>query len=269
MQDMMMHVRAAISCSAPAGMTVQSAYQRETIGNVNLKKGDRHAQPQPYVQPHPVQQARPYTPPQPYSAPRPVQQPKVSFMRMPELANPVERGQKTQLFAEAEGRSRQLDVCFGWNTDDLACDMDASAFLLTDEMRVMSDDWFVFYGQTVSPDGAAAVYTSAGADREKITLDLRRLERRITRIVFVLTIDEALEKGLDFGRVRDLYMRVLDPGTGRELVSFRPDASLKGITSMTMGEIYLKSGMWRFNPVGNGVKQDLAGQCGIYGVQIC
>ena len=64
-------------------------------------------------------------------------------------------------------------------------------------------------------------------------------------------------------------MRVLDPGTGRELVSFRPDASLKGITSMTMGEIYLKSGMWRFNPVGNGVKQDLAGQCGIYGVQIC
>ena len=31
---------------------------------------------------------------------------------------------------------------------------------------------------------------------------------------------------------------------------------------------YLHNGQWKFNPVGNGVHQDLAGQCRIYGVEI-
>ena len=37
---------------------------------------------------------------------------------------------------------------------------------------------------------------------------------------------------------------------------------------MTLGELYLRKGEWRFNPVGNGVSMDLAGQCAVYGVNI-
>ena len=38
--------------------------------------------------------------------------------------------------------------------------------------------------------------------------------------------------------------------------------------SMTLGELYLHQGQWKFNPVGNGVHMDLAGQCALYGVTL-
>ena len=37
---------------------------------------------------------------------------------------------------------------------------------------------------------------------------------------------------------------------------------------MTLGELYLHQGQWKFNPVGNGVHMDLAGQCALYGVTL-
>lgn len=37
---------------------------------------------------------------------------------------------------------------------------------------------------------------------------------------------------------------------------------------MTLGELYLHQGQWKFNPVGNGVHMDLARQCALYGVTL-
>ncbi len=148
--------------------------------------------------------------------------------------------------------------------------MDASAFLLTPEGKVPDDSWFVFYGQTRSPEGSVEFgHDPAQKDREIIRVDLRRLDRRISRIVFVLTLDEALSRGLNFSMIRDAYVRVLDGADGREIVSYRLEEYYPNVTSMTLGELYLHGGQWKFNPVGNGVSQDLAGQCAIYGVEIC
>ena len=47
-----------------------------------------------------------------------------------------------------------IKVCLGWDIINTACDLDASAFMLGADGRVIGDDWFVFYGQTVSPDGS-------------------------------------------------------------------------------------------------------------------
>ena len=40
------------------------------------------------------------------------------------------------------------------------------------------------------------------------------------------------------------------------------------VHGMTLGELYLHQGQWKFNPVGNGVHMDLAGQCALYGVTL-
>ncbi len=261
-----MRIRPALRLGEPFCMVVQPAYQRETIGNVNLKKRQTGMRPQAQHTSQ-VQPARPQPAVQPSRTSGSV--PPVRPMQIPDLKCRVGRGQKTQLFSFTEGKARQLQVCFGWNAADARCDMDASAFLLTDDMRVPSDDWFVFYGQPKSPDGSVVFHPGAPNDREMITVDLGRLDRRITRIVFVVTMDEAMEKHLHFGMVKDVYMRILDQKTGREIVSFMSDAQAAGVTSLTLGELYLRGDFWRLNPVGNGVKQDLAGQCAIYGVQIC
>ena len=172
-------------------------------------------------------------------------------------------------------------MAFGWNVLDGRCDVDVSAFLLGQDMRVPSDDWFVFYGQPASPDGSVrfrAAETAdfqignlktapCGEDREAITVDLGRLDPRISRVAFVMTINEALENRLNFGMIHEAWMRVMD-GSGRELVSYSPQELYDNITSMTLGELYLRNGEWRFTPVGNGMNVDLAGQCAIYGVDI-
>ena len=46
------------------------------------------------------------------------------------------------------------------------------------------------------------------------------------------------------------------------------DEYYTNVTSMMIGELYLHNGAWKFNAIGNGVAKDLAGLCGLYGVQV-
>ncbi len=215
--------------------------------------------------PSPAPAARPAAPPAP--PPPPVAaSPTVAPMAIPALQHPLRKGQKTALAVQG---NETLRVCFGWNVSDQRCDVDASAFLVDARNRVPGDEWFVFYGQVQSPEGSVRFrQESGGQDRESLSVDLGRLDPRVQKIVFVLTIDQAFDKNLHFGMLKDAYLRLLDQG-GRELLSYRLEEYYPTVTSMTLGELYLHKGQWKFNPVGNGVHQDLAGQCAIYGVELC
>ena len=105
-------------------------------------------------------------------------------------------------------------------------------------------------------------------DRESVAIDLSRLNPSITRIVFVLTINDAFSKRLNFGMIEDAYVRILDAASDRELVSFVMDEYYSNVISMMIGEVYLHNGNWKFNAIGNGVAKDLEGLCGLYGVQV-
>ncbi len=185
---------------------------------------------------------------------------------VPPLRKPVRKGQKTAL--EGQAPLHTLKACLGWNTATFLCDVDVSAFLLDSAGKVPGDEWFVFYGQTESPDHSTVFRTEDSADRESITIRLDRLNPSVKKIVFVLTIHEALEKKLHFGMVQDAYIRILNEETGEELVSFQMDEYYTNVISMMIGEIYLHNGSWKFNAVGNGVAKDLSGLCGLYGVQV-
>ena len=212
----------------------------------------------------------PSVPPQrqtsPSAAPAPAP---VRDLAFPHLMNPLRKGQKSALDAQGRGLHR-IEAHFGWNIRDSRCDLDASAFLVGKNGRVPADEWFVFYGQEESPDRSVRfAVDGSGREREIITIDLDRLSPAIVKIVLVLTINEAFENSLNFSMIKEAYVRIIDPSTGRELVSYRPEEYYAAVTSMTIGEVYLHNGAWKFNPVGNGVKMDLADQCAVYGVAIC
>lgn len=183
---------------------------------------------------------------------------------VPALTNKVQKGQKTLL---ATGTPDAVDACFGWNVTDARCDVDVSAFLLGADGKVIGDSWFVFYGQTTSPDQSTRFVEGGSADREMIQIDLRRLNPQVKKIVFVLTINDALTNRLHFGMLKDAYVRIMDK-SGKELVSFMMTEYYNNVISMMIGEIYLHNGAWKFNAVGNGVAKDLAGLCELYGVQV-
>ena len=197
---------------------------------------------------------------------RPLPETQPAQKKMPGLVHPIRKGQKVLLSSGAP--VRQADVCLGWNSTDARCDVDVSAFLLGENGKVIGDDWFVFYGQAKSPDGSTVFEMDGVTDREVIHVDLTRLNPSVRKIVFVLTINEALEKGLHFGMLKDAYIRILDHAGRTELVSFQMTDYYTNVISMMIGELYLHDGSWKFHGIGNGVAKDLAGLCGLYGVQV-
>lgn len=192
----------------------------------------------------------------------------LSDLVLPNFTRPLQKGQKSPIDPMG-GVLHKIRASFGWNLKGVDCDIDASAFLLDMSGKVPDDSWFVFYGQPESPDGSVSfAKDSRDGGRESIPIDLDRLSGNICRIVFVLTIHEAFARKQNFSMVKDAYIRLLNADTGKELLSFCMDQYYENVTSMTIGEIYLHNGQWKFNPVGNGVNKDLAGQCAIYGVEI-
>ncbi len=229
--------------------SAQPAYsgQSQTMGSVPT------ASTQPQRSPIPPA-------PSPASAPMPVQKP------IPTLMKPVQKGQKVSL--DGGVPLTGIKACFGWNSTNAECDVDVSAFMLGADGKVLGDDWFVFYGQTNSPDNSTIFKMDNGADREIISINLPMLNPAVKKIVFVLTINEASEKHLHFGMMKDAYVRILNLQNNSELVSFKMTDYYSNVISMMIGEVYQHNGTWKFNAVGNGVAKDLMGLCELYGVQV-
>lgn len=66
----------------------------------------------------------------------------------------LKKGQKFALTGVNGAQLTNVEIGLGWDLVNQACDLDASAFMLDASNRVIGDDWFVFYGQTTSPDGS-------------------------------------------------------------------------------------------------------------------
>lgn len=183
---------------------------------------------------------------------------------IPKLQKSIQKGQKVVLPISSRDK---IEVCFGWNVKDKRCDVDASAFLLGENDKVLGDDWFVFYGQTTSPDKSTVLTTEQALDRQKIRIDFSKLHSAVKKIVFVLTINEAIQNRLHFGMIKDAYVRILQQNQS-EMVSFPITDYDTSIISMMMAEVYFYNGKWKINAIGNGIAKDLAGVCAFYGVEV-
>ena len=200
------------------------------------------------------------------------QQPMVQKQRPQGNGVHLKKGQKVALAASNGGQLSTIKVCLGWDVINQACDLDASAFMLGADGKVLGDDWFVFYGQTNSPDGSinhsGDSQGDGTGDDEIITINLNSVNPGVQKITFVVTINEALELGLNFSMVSNAYVRVVDATTGQELNKFQLTDYYANVTSMVVGEVYRYNGTWKFNAVGDGVAKDLAGLCKMYGVNV-
>lgn len=111
----------------------------------------------------------------------------------------LRKGQKMNL--SPDNSIHEVDIGLGWDAVQ-GYDLDASAFMLGANGKVPGDDWFVFYGQTSSPDGAVTHSGDSNGvgdgDDEIIHINLDRVSPQVQKIVFIVTIDSALERGYNF-----------------------------------------------------------------------
>lgn len=178
------------------------------------------------------------------------------------MAINLQKGQKIDI-----GLSN-ISVGLGWNPNEGtggAFDLDASAFMIDANRLIPLEGYFVFYGNTTSPDEALhhsgddpTGGNSAGGDDEIIKIDLTKVNRDIKEILFVVTIHEATGRRQNFGQVRDSYIRIVNDANGEEIAKYELGEDFSIETGVEFGRLYSRDGKWRFEASGIGYKEELA-----------
>ncbi|ADP79894.1 TerD family protein [Pseudofrankia inefficax] len=169
-----------------------------------------------------------------------------------------------------------VTVGLGWQvrqTSGAAYDLDASAIVLDDRGRVLSDQYFVFFNNLISPDGSVQhlgdnLVGGGGGDDEQITIDLRTLNAQAAKVVFAVSIYEADVRRQTFGQVRDAFIRVSDSASGLEIARYDLTEDASTETAMLFGELYRYGGEWKFRAVGQGYASGLRGIAVDFGVNV-
>lgn len=176
----------------------------------------------------------------------------------------LQKGQKVDLTKNNQGLSRVV-VGLGW--DEVAqkrglfskkpadIDCDASAIMLTTGDKLSSNSDVVFYHNLRHSSGAVNHQgdnlTGAGdGDDEQIIVDLKKVPEQYQKIVFVVTIYQARERGQHFGLIQNAFIRIVDASNGSELCKFNLSENYSGSTAMIFGELYRYNGEWKFSAVG-------------------
>ena len=178
------------------------------------------------------------------------------------MAINLQKGQKINI-----GLS-QLSVGLGWTPNEgtgYDFDLDASAFMIDNNRFIPEDSFFIFYGNTDSPDKALhhtgddpTGGNSADGDDETIVVDLALLDSRIEEILFVVTIHDSQVRKQNFGQVRNSYIRIVDNATGNEVAKYELVEDFSIETAVEFGRLYKRDNQWKFEASGIGYKEDLA-----------
>lgn len=178
------------------------------------------------------------------------------------MAINLQKGQRIDI-----GLSK-ISIGLGWNPNEgtgYAFDLDASAFMIDQNRLIPAEEFFIFYGNTDSPEGALhhsgddpTGGNSDGGDDETITIDLTKVDSRITEILFVITIHEAMIRKQNYGQVRDSYISIVDENSAQEIAKYELGEDFSIETGVEFGRLYKRNNQWKFEASGIGYREDLA-----------
>lgn len=178
------------------------------------------------------------------------------------MAINLQKGQKIDI-----GLSK-ITVGLGWDPNEgtgYDFDLDASAIMINEKRKLLSEEHFVFYNNLKSPDGSLEHTgddpdgkSSDGEDDEAIKVNLDRVSSDVQEILFVVTIEDFQVRKQNFGQVRNSYIRIVDEIKGEEIAKYELDEDFSIETGVEFGRLYKRNGNWKFEASGIGYKADLA-----------
>ena len=194
------------------------------------------------------------------------------------MAINLQKGQRVSL----DNSMKLALVGLGWDTNrydgGADFDLDASAFLLGENGKLIRDEDFVFYNNLSARDGAV-VHTGDNltgegeGDDEVIMIDFTKLPSEIKKIAICVTIHEAEVRRQNFGQVSNAYIRIAKLSdefdtVGEPILKFDLEEEFSIETALVVAEIYLKNGEWKFNAVAAGYQGGLAAICRSFGANV-
>ncbi|GAA3237133.1 TerD family protein [Actinocorallia longicatena] len=187
----------------------------------------------------------------------------------------LSKGGNVSLSKEAPGLTAVI-VGLGWDvrtTTGTDFDLDASAIVVDAGNKVISDGHFVFFNNLKTPDGAVEHTgdntTGQGeGDDEQVKVNLAGLPPNAEKIVFPVSIYDAVNRGQSFGQVRNAFIRVLNQAGGTEIARYDLSEDASTETAMIFGELYRNGAEWKFRAVGQGYASGLTGIAQDFGVNV-
>jgi tellurium resistance protein TerZ len=193
------------------------------------------------------------------------------------MAITLEKGQRINL--EKSNGVKLLNVCVGVNWGAIeskgffgqkkieAVDLDASCATFDDNNK----DIEVIYFRNLKSNNGSIKHSGDdlvgdtggddGLDNEIISVDLTKLDSKVTKIAFVLNSF----KGQDFKSIPFASIRLYE-GTATKVneviakYDIANDSTFGGKVSMVLGVLYKKNGEWKFNAIGESTNdRDLKG----------
>ena len=172
----------------------------------------------------------------------------------------LEKGQRVNV------ELQKFTIGLGWDTNSSSTgvdfDLDASAFILGENKKLLSDENFVFYNNLKSPDGSVEHtgdnLTGEGeGDDESIRIDLSKITPNAYEICFVVTIHKADERKQNFGPVHNSFIRIYNTDTNEEIMKYELEEDFSIETAVEFGRLYRRNGQWKFEAIGVGMKGGL------------
>jgi tellurium resistance protein TerD len=171
----------------------------------------------------------------------------------------LQKGGNINLTKSVPGVTK-FKVELGWDAnqyDGSAFDLDASAAILGDGGKIISENSFVFFNNPSDPTGSVV---SSGDNRtgegtgpdETVTIDLAKLPIAAKFVRFAITIYDAATRNQNFGQVHNAYVQVVNDGTGEVVARYDLSEDFSIETCVVIGELYEHSGDWKFKAVGAG-----------------
>lgn len=143
-------------------------------------------------------------------------------------------------------------------------DLDLAAFLIEDSGRVTQVPKDVIFFNNMSAPGIRLEgdnRTGEGdGDDERIQINLDAIEPRITRIIFFMTIFEAVSKKQTFGMIKNAFVRLLDADNNdAEICRYQLTDNYSADTAVTACSLNRGPNGWQFEAIGEGTIADLNG----------
>ena len=183
------------------------------------------------------------------------------------MAINLQKGQRVSL----DNSMKLALVGLGWDTNrydgGYDFDLDASAFLLGENGKLLRDEDFVFYNNLNGRNGAV-VHTGDNltgegeGDDEVIMIDFTKIPSEIKKIAICVTIHDAEVRRQNFGQVSNAYIRIAKLSdefdtVGEPVLKFDLEEEFSIETALVVAEIYLKNGEWKFNAIAAGYQGGL------------
>lgn len=147
-------------------------------------------------------------------------------------------------------------------------DADASAFLLGENGKILSEDYFVFYNNTISGDRSVSHSGDnrdgrADGDDEVISIDFDAVNPNVVQILFVITINN-ISDGFHFGNIKNSAVRVYNSNNNSTLCQYQLTESFDGCDSLIIGRFYRVNNEWEFEALGQAFTGGLEATLSLY-----